>query len=277
MFNVAPKIHIKNRSEMEALYAANQIVGEVHDALRDFVKPGISTWDLEEKGRELTAKHNVKPAFLGYHGYPAVLCIAVNDEVVHGIPRKDKIIQSGDIVSIDYGVEKDGFIGDSAVTLPVGEISEEDANLCRVTERSLYAAIQAMVDGGRLNDIGGAVEDIVTPHGYGIVREYTGHGVGRQMHEPPHVPNYRTGSPGPRLRVGMVLAIEPMINLGTHKVRTLEDDWTVVTADGRRSAHYEHSVAITEDGPWILSARARGPIMWTADEIYPKNIVNDRN
>jgi methionyl aminopeptidase len=195
------------------------------------------------------------PAFKGYHGYPATICASVNEEVIHGIPSGRRILNEGDVISIDVGASLDGYFGDSAVTLAVGQVSEEAAMLLRVTDESLYKAIEAVKPGGRISDIGHAVQKHVEAYGFSVVREFVGHGIGQKMHEEPQVPNYGEPGRGPRLTEGMVLAIEPMVNAGKPAVKVLADGWTAVTRDGSLSAHFEHTVAVTADGPWVLTAR----------------------
>ena len=247
------KIYLKSAEEVEKLRAVNMIVYEVLNAVEAACRPGVSTWDLNEVAdRELKAR-GATSAFLGYHGYPAVLCTSVNEVVVHGIPRKDVILKDGDIVGVDFGCFKDGFCGDSARTLAIGKISDEARKLMDATRESLERAIQHCVPGNRLQDIGWAVESYVTPLGYSVVKDFVGHGIGKAMHEDPPVPNYGTPGRGLRLKPGLVLAIEPMVNAGMRDVEVLSDRWTAVTKDRSLSAHFEHSVAITESGPFVLS------------------------
>lgn len=246
-------IAIRNEREIDLLRQANQIVAEVHARLAPLVQPGVVTRDLDAEAEEIIRGMGGTPAFLGYHGFPASTCISVDEVVVHGIPG-DRVLRAGELVSIDVGVCYKGYYGDAAVTHACGPIDDERLGLMRTTERALAAAIAAAKEGGFVRDIGRAVERVCKPAGYGIVRDYVGHGIGVQMHEPPQIPNYDSGARGPRLRSGMVLAIEPMVNLGTHKAVVRDDGWTVVTADGRPSAHFEHSVVVREDGGEILSA-----------------------
>jgi len=231
---------------------AGRVTARALRAVGDAVVPGVTTAELDEVAVEVIRAAGAKPAFLGYHGFPATICASRNCEVVHGIPGKLRL-QEGDIISIDMGAIVDGYFGDSARTFPVGRVSQEAARLLDVTARSLEAGIAAARPGGRLYDIGAAVQAVAEGGGFSVVREYVGHGIGRAMHEEPQVPNYGTAGKGPTLLPGMVLAIEPMINAGTAQVRQLKDGWTVVTADGALSAHFEHTVAITEDGPVILT------------------------
>ncbi len=248
-------IQLKSNDEINIMRRANAVVAEVLLRLAEVAAPGMTTADLDQVAADILDQRGAGSAFLGYHGYPKVLCTSVNDRVVHGIPRADEVLQEGDIVSCDFGAVVDGYVGDSARTLAIGKVSDAALELMAVTKRSLEAGLAACVAGGRLRDVSGAVEDVAAPAGYGIVRDYVGHGIGRAMHERPQVPNYRSADreQALRLKPGLVIAIEPMINAGTHETKVLEDGWTVVTADGKLSAHFEHSVAITEKGPWVLS------------------------
>ncbi len=246
-------IILKSRDEIEKLRRSNIIVAEVLEILKEKVESGISTMDLELIADEEIRKRKAIPAFKGYRNYPFCLCTSVNEEVVHGMPSKRKVLREGDIISIDLGVLYDGFYGDSAVTVPVGEVSEEAERLIRVTETALERAISRTREGNRLMDISHAVQEYVEGEGFSVVREFVGHGIGRRLHEPPQVPNFGVPGRGVRLKEGMVLAIEPMINAGKSDVRVLDDGWTAVTVDGRLSAHFEHSVAVTSKGPYVLS------------------------
>ncbi|MFC6646796.1 type I methionyl aminopeptidase [Granulicella cerasi] len=246
-------IQIKSSAEIEKMRISGIALRKVHDAVKAVVRPGATTMDLERAAEAKVKELGVKPAFKGYGGYPAILCTSVNEQVVHGIPNDKKVLKEGDIVSVDCGVVVDGFFSDAAVTHKIGSVKPEVEKLLKVTEASLYAAIDKAVVGGRLFDIGHAVQSMCEAEGYGVVREFVGHGIGRAMHEDPQVPNYGDAGKGPRLKAGMVLAIEPMINLGTDKVKVLEDGWTAITTDGSFSAHFEHTVAITKDGPVILT------------------------
>jgi methionyl aminopeptidase len=246
-------IRLKSTSEIAKLREANLIVADVLDLLEGSAKPGMSTWELNELAATRLRQLKAESAFLGYHGYPAVLCTSVNEVVVHGIPRKDVVLKEGDLLSIDFGAFKDGWCGDSARTVPMGQVSEEAAALIAATRESLDRAIEKCVPGNRLGDIGWAVQSHVEPKGYSVVRQFVGHGIGRAMHEEPHVPNYGEAGKGKRLSAGLVVAIEPMVNAGTQEVVIKEDGWTAVTRDGSLSAHFEHSVAITDDGPIVLS------------------------
>lgn len=232
---------------------AGHIVRQVLDELRAMVKPGISTMDLERTAEKLIRELGAKPAFKGYYDYPCVLCTSTNDEIVHGIPSEKRVLRDGDLVSIDCGVVIDGYYGDSAVTVPVGVVAPQLQKLLEVTEQSLYAAVEATRVGNTVGDVGAAVQDIVEANGFSVVREFVGHGIGTRLHEDPQVPNYGTRGHGPKLKEGMVLAIEPMVNAGKPGARLLEDKWTAVTEDGSYSAHFEHCVAVTADGPMILT------------------------
>ena len=246
-------IQLKNRSQIQKLREANLVVAEVLDVLEAAARPGMSTWDLNELAAQRLKVLRAESAFLGYHGYPAVLCTSVNEVVVHGIPRKDVVLKDGDLLSIDFGAYKDGWCGDSARTIAIGTISEAARALMDATRESLELAIAACVAGNRLGDIGFVVQSHVEARGYSVVRQFVGHGIGRRMHEEPNVPNYGVKGRGLRLSEGLVMAIEPMINLGDAEVLTEEDGWTAVTKDGSLSAHFEHSVAVTENGPLVLS------------------------
>jgi methionyl aminopeptidase len=245
----------RSAAELERMKAAGQLVGEVLSALSAMVAPGVTTADLDATAEKLIRARGAVPAFKGYHGYPATICASVNDEVIHGIPSGKRPLEEGDIISVDVGAQLDGYFGDSAVTLPVGRVSEEAAQLLRVTEESLYKAIAVVKPGARVSDIGHAVQKHVEAFGFSVVREFVGHGIGQKMHEDPQVPNYGEPGRGPRLSEGMVLAIEPMVNAGKPAVKVLSDGWTAVTRDRSLSAHFEHTVAVTADGAWILTAR----------------------
>lgn len=246
-------IILRSRSEIEKVRAACLIVSEVLEHLREHVKPGITTLELSTISEDLASKRHAKPAFKGYHGFPHALCTSVNEEVVHGIPSKRRRLKEGDIISLDFGVVFDGYYGDGAVTLPVGEVSEEAARLCTVTEESLYQGIEKALSGNRLTDISHAIQEYVEKRGYSVVREFVGHGIGQHLHESPQIPNYGPPGRGVKLQPGMVLAVEPMINAGGPEVEVLEDEWTAVTRDGKLSAHFEHTIAISDDGPLILT------------------------
>jgi methionyl aminopeptidase len=246
-------ILVKSEAEIEKMRISGIALRKVHDAVKSAVRVGATTMDLERAAAAKVEELGVKAAFLGYHGYPAVLCTSVNNEVIHGIPNDKRVLREGDVVSVDCGVIVDGYYSDAAVTHAIGKISPEVEKLLRVTEASLYAAIDKALVGGRLFDISHAVQEICEAEGYGVVREFVGHGIGKSMHEDPQVPNYGDAGKGPRLKAGMVLAIEPMINIGSAEVKVLEDGWTAITVDGSVSAHFEHTVAITKNGPVILT------------------------
>ena len=246
-------IQLKSPAEIGKLREANLVVADVLDQLEAAAKAGMTTWELNEIADKRLKQLKATPAFLGYHGYPAVLCTSVNEVVVHGIPRKDVVLKEGDLLSIDFGAFKDGWCGDSARTIPIGKVSPQAEALMTATRESLEKAITQCVPGNRLGDIGWAVQSHVEPKGYSVVRQFVGHGIGREMHEEPHVPNYGEAGKGRRLSAGLVVAIEPMINAGTPDVVVKDDGWTAVTKDGSLSAHFEHSVAITDEGPIVLS------------------------
>jgi methionyl aminopeptidase len=245
----------RSATELERMREAGRLVGEVLTELTAAVAPGVSTAELDEIAERRIRQAGATPAFKGYHGYPATICASINDEVIHGIPSGRRVLAAGDIISIDVGAALDGYYGDSAVTLPVGQVSEQAATLLRVTEESLYKAIEQARPGKRVSDIGHAVQRHVEAFGFSVVREFVGHGIGVRMHEEPQVPNYGEPGHGPRLAEGMVLAIEPMVNAGKPAVKVLADGWTAVTRDTSLSAHFEHTVAVTSGEPWILTAR----------------------
>lgn len=250
-------IVLKTAAELSALDRANRLV---HEALRRVVsaaEPGVSTWELDALAEECLRAGGGKPAFKGYRGYPATLCTSVNEVIVHGIPSKGCRLRAGDVLSVDCGVVLDGFVGDAAVTVPVGEIPVDAQALLRVTRECLEHAIEVMRPGGRLTDVGHSVQVHAEAHGYSVVRDFCGHGIGRAMHEEPSVPNYGAPGRGPELRPGLVLAIEPMINMGKPGVVIDTDGWTARTEDGKLSAHFEYSVAVTDDGPWVLGVDGR--------------------
>ncbi len=246
-------IILKSQTELEKMYRSGQVVWEVLSELRAMVKPGVSTMDLEQLAERRSAERGARPAFKGYMGYPCVLCTSINEEVVHGIPSARRKLAEGDIVSLDFGVAVDGYYADAAVTVPVGNVPPEKAKLLEVTRESLDRAIAMARLGNRLSDISHAVESWTASHGFTVVREFVGHGIGTKMHEEPQLPNFGEPGRGPRLVAGMVLAIEPMVNAGTADVEVREDKWTAVTHDRRPSAHFEHTVAVTTNGPWILT------------------------
>ncbi len=248
-------IQLKTRHEIDVIARGGAIIADLFQEIEQAVHPGVSTADLDRLCDEFICSHEgATPAFKGLYGFPGAVCVSVNEEVVHGIPRPDRRLVSGDIVSIDVGVRLDGWCSDSAWTFPVGEVDETTRHLLDVTRRALDAAVGAALTGQRVGDIGAAVEGIVQGTGLAIIRDLVGHGVGRDVHEDPQVPNYGRPGQGALLREGMVLAIEPMLAMGTEQIRTLDDRWTVVTADRRRSAHFEHTVAVQADGPRVLTA-----------------------
>jgi methionyl aminopeptidase len=248
-------IVIKTAAEILLMREANQIVADTLTMLKTSVDVGISTWELDQIAEDHCLKRHAKPAFKGYRGFPGSLCVSINEEVVHGIPSRKKKLRKGDIISIDFGVLYRGYYGDSAITLPVGNVHEDVARLLRVTNESLQRGIERVVVGNRVADISMAIQKYVEDHGFSVVREFVGHGIGTSLHEAPEIPNFYHGERTARLVAGMVLAIEPMVNMGTHKVKVLRDGWTVITSDKMPSAHFEHSVAVTEEGPLVLSAR----------------------
>jgi len=244
----------KSASELEKMRHSGHVVRQVLDTVRAMVKPGISTMDLERTAAQKIEELGAKPAFKGYYDYPCVLCTSVNQEIVHGIPSERRVLKEGDIVSIDCGVVLDGYYGDAALTVAVGGgLSPEVEKLLKVTEESLYKGIEKVRIGNAVGDVGAAVQEWVEAHGFSVVREFVGHGIGTKLHEDPQVPNFGTRGHGTRLREGMVLAIEPMVNIGKPGTRVLDDNWTAVTEDGSYSAHFEHCVAVTKNGPLILT------------------------
>ncbi|MBQ8415522.1 MAG: type I methionyl aminopeptidase [Clostridia bacterium] len=246
-------IHLKNSAQITAMKDAGRITGEALLIARDMVRPGISTYEIDQAIRRYIEKCGAKPAFLGYGGFPASACISINDEVIHGIPAKDRILMEGDIVKIDTGAVYHGYVGDSARTVPVGKVSEEAKRLIEVTRNSFWAGIEALKVGNRLGDVGSAIDTLVVENGFSTVKRYVGHGIGTDMHESPDVPNFGTPGRGTRLCAGMTLAIEPMVNVGACEVKEMPDGWTVKTMDGSLSAHYENTVALTSDGVLILT------------------------
>jgi len=247
----------RSAAEIERLARVNELVARVLAELQSTVAPGVTTADLDALAERRLLEAGAEPAFKGYHGYPATICASVNEQVVHGIPSKRPLID-GDIVSVDMGAKLDGFFGDSAVTVAVGRVSDDAARLLSVTEASLYKAIEAVRPGARVSDIGAAVQAHVEAHGFSVVREFVGHGIGTRLHEEPQIPNYGTAGRGPRLAEGMVLAIEPMVNFGKPTVKVLGDGWTAVTKDGSLSAHFEHTVVVVRGGARILTLGATG-------------------
>ena len=248
-------IETKTPEQIAVMREAGLVVARTLRVLAAAVRPGITTAELDAIAEAEIRAAGATPSFKGYHGYPATICASVNDEVIHGIPSGRRVLNEGDVISIDVGAELDGYFGDSAITLAVGQVSEDAATLLRVTDESLYKAIEVVKPGGRISDIGHAVQKHVEAYGFSVVREFVGHGIGQRMHEEPQVPNYGEPGRGPRLSEGMVLAIEPMVNAGKPAVKVLADGWTAVTKDGSLSAHFEHTVAVTKDGPLVLTAR----------------------
>ncbi|MQA83220.1 MAG: type I methionyl aminopeptidase [Streptosporangiales bacterium] len=250
-----PVIQIKSDTEIGKMRDAGLIVAATLAALRDAIEPGLTAADLDAIAERCIRDAGAVPSFKGYRGFPATICVSVNDEIVHGIPDTNKKLRDGDVVSIDCGAIIDGWHGDAAITVPVGTMAPELRRLLEVCEEALWRGLAQVVPGGRLTDIGHAVESYVRAHGgYGIVREYVGHGIGSEMHQDPQVPNYGRPGRGPALQRGVVLAVEPMVNLGTQHTKLLDDGWTVVTRDGMPSAHFEHTVTPTEEGPWVLTS-----------------------
>jgi len=250
-------IHIRSKREIELIRNSCRIVVETFRMVRGLIRPGVRTIEIDREVEKFITSKGARPAFKGYNGFPGSCCISVNEEVVHGIPG-DRTLREGDIVSVDIGVECEGFFGDSAVTYAVGEIASDKRRLMEVTLDSLNEGVKKAVPQNRLSDISHTIQRIVEGAGYSVVRDLVGHGIGRQLHEEPQIPNYGSPNSGPRLRPGMVLAIEPMVNMGTYKVKTKRDKWTVVTKDGSPSAHFEHTVVVTENGPDILTLNVLG-------------------
>jgi methionyl aminopeptidase len=248
-------VTVKTPAQVELMRAAGLVVARALERVTAAVAPGVTTGELDALAEESIRGEGAVPSFLGYHGFPASICASAGAEVVHGIPGP-RVLQDGELLSIDCGAVLDGWHGDAAVTVPVGECGPELLALSAVTEQALWAGLAAVRPGGRLSDVGHAVEQVVRPHGYGLLEDYTGHGIGTAMHEPPYVPNLAPQGPGRGMSLvpGIVLAVEPMVALGTGDVEELADGWTVVTADGRQAAHWEHTVAVTADGPWVLTA-----------------------
>lgn len=248
-------VSIKSEREIDLMREAGRILYEVHEELAKIIRPGISTWEIDKTGRHLIESYGCTPSFLNYNGYPASICVSVNDEVVHGIPSKSRILKDGDIVSLDAGVIYKGYHSDAARTYGVGQISDEARQLIEVTKQCFFEGIKFAKEGCRLHEISEAIGSYAESFGYGVVRDLVGHGVGSALHEDPQVPNFKQETRGMRLKAGMTLAIEPMINAGRYNVRWLDDEWTVVTTDGSLSAHYENTVLITDGEPEILSLR----------------------
>jgi methionyl aminopeptidase len=246
-------IVLKSPAEIDTMSQAGKIVADALKELRQLVRPGVSTLDLDRFAEKFIVDRGGKPAFKGYRDFPATLCTSINEEVVHGIPSEHRILQEGDIIGMDLGTIVDGYYGDAAITVPVGKVDPEIEKLLKVTEEALYKGIGKITSKNRLSDISHAIQSHVEAAGFSVVRDFVGHGIGRELHEDPQVPNYGNPDQGPRLMVGMVLAIEPMVNMGESDVKILDDNWTAVTKDGSLSAHFEHSVAITNNGPKILT------------------------
>ncbi|MBU4232947.1 MAG: type I methionyl aminopeptidase [Proteobacteria bacterium] len=245
-------ILLKSLQEIAKMEKANRIVAEILEGVKEKIQPGIETRELDELAEEMCRQRRVKPAFKGYRGYPRSICVSVNEEVVHGIPGPRRL-KAGDVVSLDFGVKYDGFYGDAAITVGVGDVGEKARALMAVTEESLYAGIAKVKAGRRLSDISHAVQTVVEGAGFGVIREFVGHGIGRSLHEDPQIPNFGPPDRGPTMQVGMTFAIEPMTSMGSWQVRILQDGWTAITQDGSCAAHFEHSVALTENGVLILS------------------------
>lgn len=246
-------VTIKSQHEIELMREAGKILAEVHDEMAKIIRPGISTMDINRKGEEVIRSYGCIPSFLNYNGYPASICVSVNEEVVHGIPNKKRILQEGDIVSLDAGVIYQGYHSDAARTHAVGEISEDNKRLIEITKQSFFEGIKYAKAGNHLYEISKAIQDFVESNGYSVVRDLVGHGVGKNLHEEPQIPNFKPIGRGMKLREGMTLAIEPMVNAGDYEVWVLEDDWTVVAQDGLNSAHYENTILITDGEPELLS------------------------
>jgi methionyl aminopeptidase len=244
----------RNADELDLMRRAGRVVAEMHDEIRKAIRPGVTTGQLDQIGRDVIERRGASSNFLGYHGYPAVICASPNHVIVHGIPD-GYVLEEGDIISIDCGAVVDGYHGDAAFTAPVGKVTDEAVRLIEVTDASLEAGIEQLVDGNHLGDVGHAVQSVVEAAGYSVVREYVGHAIGTQMHERPEVPNFGRPGKGAKLRVGNVFAVEPMVNVGQPDTEVLDDQWSVVTVDGSLSAHVEHTIAITDDGPEVLTRR----------------------
>ena len=243
---------IRSAEEIAKMRKAGRVVAEIIEKTRAAIRPGVTTLEIDAVARSVIESRGARSNFLNYHGFPAVICTSPNDMIVHGIPG-DYLVEEGDLLSVDCGAIVEGYHGDAAYTVAVGEVSAVARRLVEVTERSLWAGIDAMVPGGRLHDIGRAVQQVAESAGFSVVRKYVGHAIGTQMHEEPQVPNYWPGTPGPKLKVGNVYAVEPMVNVGTYDTTELDDGWSVVTADGSLSAHFEHTIAVTDDGPVVLT------------------------
>ena len=243
---------IRSKDELDKMRKAGRVVAEIHEVTRNAIRPGVTTMDLNNLAADVLAKRNARSNFLNYHGFPVVICTSPNDMIVHGIPGA-YVLEEGDIISVDAGAIVEGYHGDAAYTAPVGEVSATAKRLLEVTERSLWAGIDQLVVGQRLYEVGRAVQQVAEAAGFSVVREYVGHAIGTEMHEDPQVPNYWPGSPGPKLKAGMVFAVEPMVNVGTYETYVLDDEWSVMTEDGELSAHFEHTIAVTENGPEVFT------------------------
>jgi methionyl aminopeptidase len=243
----------RNADELDKMRKAGRVVAEIHQATKSVIRPGVSTAEIDRVAREVLEKRGAGSNFLNYHGFPAVVCTSPNSMIVHGIPSETVVLEEGDIISVDCGAIIEGYHGDAAYTMGVGEVSPEARRLMAVTEQSLFAGIDQLKPGNRLHEVGRAVQDVAEAAGFSVVREYVGHAIGTAMHEEPQVPNYWPGSGGPMLKTGMVFAVEPMVNAGGAGTRQLDDGWSVVTADGRLSAHFEHTIAVTDDGPEVFT------------------------
>jgi methionyl aminopeptidase len=255
------RINLKSRDEIRLMREAGLVCAEILEAVCAAAKPGVSTWELDRIARAGIDKHRVQSAFLGYAypPYPAVLCTSINHVIVHGIPRKSDVLKDGDIIGIDFGIFKHGFCADTARTVMVGNVSEEKRRLVATAEQALEGAIALCQPGKRLGDLGHAVQSFAESRGYSVVRQFVGHGTGRQMHEDPQVPNFGEPNSGKRMKSGLVIAVEPMVNAGAHEVEVLDDKWTAVTKDRSMSAHFEHTIAITDEGPWVLTRPSSSP------------------
>ncbi len=243
----------RNANELDKMRKAGRVVAEMHEATRAVIRDGVTTLEIDRVARDVLERRGAKSNFLNYHGFPAVVCTSPNSMIVHGIPSADVVLVEGDIISVDCGAIVEGYHGDAAYTAPVGRVSPEAVQLMEVTEASLFAGIDQLTPGNRLHEVGRAVQKVAEAAGFSVVREYVGHAIGTAMHEEPQVPNYWPGSPGPTLKTGMVFAVEPMVNAGGPGTKRLDDGWSVVTADGRLSAHFEHTIAVTDDGPEVFT------------------------
>jgi methionyl aminopeptidase len=247
------RIQLKSKDELRQMREAGLIAAEILEEICEAAKPGVSTLELDKIAARGIDKHKVVSAFLGYHGYPAVLCTSINEVVVHGIPRKNEVLKDGDIIGVDFGIFKHGFCADTARTVLVGEVSAEKQKLVSTAKEALDKAIELCRVGNRLGDLGHAIQSHAESRGYSVVRQFVGHGTGRQMHEDPQVPNFGEAGSGKRMKTGLVIAVEPMVNAGTPEIEVLDDNWTAVTKDRSMSAHFEHTIAVTDDGPWVLT------------------------